>query len=78
MTIPDLAAWLRQNSAEDAALTLHRASVQGLQHELQRLLQSNDRMRKQNSKLRKRVARLKGGDDDVDSHETVDEGGGTG
>lgn len=72
MTVPDLAAWLRQHRGEDAVLTLARSSVESLQHEFQRLLQSSDRMRKQNSKLRKRMARLKGGDGEVDP------GGGTG
>ena len=78
MTIPDLAAWLRQQRAEDAVLTLPRGSVQSLQHELRRLQQSNDRMRKQNSKLRKRMSRLKGGDGDIDPTDAIDEGGGTG
>ena len=74
MTIPDLAAWLRQHPAENAELTLERVSVRSLQHELQRLVQSNDRMRKQNNKLRKRMARLKGGDGDIEPDAASDDG----
>lgn len=49
----DLAAWLRHHREDGDRLTLERPAVRAIQDELQRLRQSNDRMRKQNRKLRR-------------------------
>jgi regulator of replication initiation timing len=59
MTAFDLTAWLEQNPAAAARLTLEHGQVTALRDELHRLLQSNDRLRKQNRKLRQRIERVK-------------------
>ena len=62
--LPDLGGWLRRHDGT-GTLTLARDEVAAVVHEIKRLQQSADRLRKQNNKLRKRVARLKGGGEDL-------------
>ena len=59
-----LRSWLQTNPGEEAELTLGPGEGRALCDELQRLQQSNDRLRKQNKKVRAKVARLRGGDED--------------
>lgn len=59
-----LRSWLQTHPGEEAELTLGRGEVRALCDELQRLQQSNDRLRKQNKKVRAKVARLRGGEED--------------
>jgi hypothetical protein len=67
-----LRSWLQANPDENAELTLGRGEVRALCDELQRLLQSNDRLRKQNKKVRAKVAKLRGGEEDPEDVAEVD------
>ena len=60
--LPDLRSWLKSHPSDGAELSLPRAAVKALHDELQRLLQSNERLRKQNRKVRNKVTRIKGGE----------------
>jgi hypothetical protein len=67
-----LRSWLQANPDENAELTLGRGEVRALCDELQRLLQSNDRLRKQNKKVRAKVAKLRGGEEDPEDVAELD------
>jgi cell division protein FtsB len=67
-----LRSWLQANPDENAELTLGRGEVRALCDELQRLLQSNDRLRKQNKKVRAKVAKLRDGEEDPEDVAEVD------
>ena len=67
-----LRSWLHANPDDSAELTLGRGEVRALCDELQRLLQSNDRLRKQNKKVRAKVAKLRGGEEDPEDAAAAD------
>ncbi len=58
--LPDLPALLRQHSPDDQIVITYE-QAKAVHGEIQRLTQSNDRLRKQNRKVRVKYDRLKAG-----------------